>query len=63
MKTIIKVQYLILLIVSLLISSCGKKGPVEPLEESKYPRTYPKPPPQDQFPQKKPRQKESPNDA
>jgi predicted small lipoprotein YifL len=37
-------QCLLLLMTCILVSSCGKKGPVEPLEPSDYPRTYPKPP-------------------
>lgn len=37
------VQYFILIVLSIALSACGKKGPVEPLEPSKYPRTYPKP--------------------
>jgi predicted small lipoprotein YifL len=27
----------------LMLSACGKKGPVEPLEPDQYPRPYPKP--------------------
>jgi len=36
-------QYIVLMMVCLLMSSCGKKGAVEPLEQSDYPRPYPKP--------------------
>lgn len=61
MKTDIKIHYFVLVVASLLVGSCGKKGPVEPLEESKYPRIYPKPPTPDHFSQKKPKQKETPN--
>jgi predicted small lipoprotein YifL len=32
-----------LIMACLLLNSCGKKGPLEPLEKSDYPRTYPKP--------------------
>lgn len=32
------------ILVAILLVSCGKKGPVEPLEASNYPRTYPKSP-------------------
>ncbi|MGV8948599.1 MAG: hypothetical protein ACOH2E_04440 [Candidatus Paracaedibacter sp.] len=56
------VGYFILIGVSLFLSACGKKGPVESLEPSDYPRTYPKPPP-DLTPQKKVKKKEVPHDA
>jgi len=36
-------QRLAFLLLSLLLVACGKKGPVEPLEPSDYPHTYPKP--------------------
>lgn len=36
-------QYFILMVLGIALSACGKKGPVESLEPSKYPRTYPKP--------------------
>jgi len=35
--------YFILIVLGVALSSCGKKGPVESLEPSAYPRTYPKP--------------------
>lgn len=35
-------KYAALIGLSVLVSSCGKKGPVEPLEPSGYPHTYPK---------------------
>lgn len=63
MKTNVKIHYFVLLVASFLVGSCGKKGPIEPLEESKYPRTYPKPPIADQPSQKKPKQKEAPHNA
>ena len=46
--------YSLLIVVCILISACGKKGPVEPLEKSDYPRTYPKPPEPDSVSLKKP---------
>jgi predicted small lipoprotein YifL len=36
-------QYMVLIGICVVMSSCGKKGPVEPLEPSDYPHTYPKP--------------------
>jgi hypothetical protein len=39
------VRYCILIVLGICLNACGKKGPVEPLEPSEYPRTYPKPPP------------------
>jgi len=36
-------QYIVLIGICLVMSSCGKKGPVEPLEPSDYPHPYPKP--------------------
>ena len=36
-------KYAFLIGLSTLVSSCGKKSPVEPLEPSGYPHTYPKP--------------------
>ena len=36
-------KYAVLIGLSLLVNSCGKKGSVEPLEPSGYPHTYPKP--------------------
>ena len=41
---------------AILLASCGKKGPVEPLEASNYPRTYPKPPDIDEQKKKKPKE-------
>jgi hypothetical protein len=32
-----------LIVVGIFLNACGKKGPVEPLEPSEYPRIYPKP--------------------
>ena len=52
----------ILIMASILLSACGKKGPVESLEPSDYPRTYPKPP-LDLPPQKKVEKKEVSHDA
>lgn len=49
--------YFMLIMVCLFLSACGKKGPVEPLEPSDYPRTYPKPVDQGPFPPKKQSQK------
>lgn len=56
------VQYFILIVVGIFLIGCGKKGPVEPLEPSEYPRTYPKPPP-DLSSQKKQKKKEISHDA
>ncbi len=38
-----RIQYFMVLIISLFLVGCGKKGPVEPLEPSAYPRPYPQP--------------------
>lgn len=43
-------QCLMLVMVCALLSGCGKKGPLEPVETSDYPRTYPKPLEQGSFP-------------
>ncbi|MBX9804772.1 MAG: hypothetical protein K2Y18_03335 [Alphaproteobacteria bacterium] len=43
-------QCFVVMIVGLLLGACGKKGPLEQLESSEYPRTYPKPPSPDTFP-------------
>jgi hypothetical protein len=40
---------------AIFLTSCGKKGPVEPLETSNYPRTYPKPPDSDGQQKQKPK--------
>lgn len=39
------VRYFILIMVGIFLNACGKKGPLEPLEPSEYPCTYPKPSP------------------
>jgi hypothetical protein len=39
----IVVYWISLLGITLMLSACGKKGPVEPLEPDQYPRPYPKP--------------------
>jgi predicted small lipoprotein YifL len=54
--------YFILVIMSIFLNACGKKGPVESLELSDYPRTYPKPPP-DLTPQTEVEKKEASHDA
>lgn len=36
------IRYCILIVASTFIVACGKKGPVEPLEKSDYPRNYPR---------------------
>jgi predicted small lipoprotein YifL len=36
------VNYLVLILMSLVITACGKKGPLESLEPSQYPHNYPK---------------------
>lgn len=46
-------QCFIVIVTCFLVSSCGKKGPVEPLEPGDYPRTYPKPPVPDSASMKK----------
>jgi len=56
------VRYFILMMAGIFLAACGKKGPVEPLEPSEYPRTYPKPP-LDLNPGKKTEKKESSDDA
>lgn len=56
-------QCLMFIIVCTLLSACGKKGPLEPLEESEYPRTYPKPSQQDSFPLKELKKKDHNDDA
>jgi predicted small lipoprotein YifL len=48
---------MMVLIVGTFLVACGKKGGVEPLEDSKYPRTYPKPPEPDTLSSKKPETK------
>jgi len=48
----------IIILISFGLAACGKKGGVEPLENSDYPRTYPKPPPPD-YPLAKEKNKES----
>lgn len=53
------VQYFIIITLSLSLMGCGKKGPVESLEPSEYPRTYPKPPPPDSYDLKYLKKKES----
>ncbi|MCE3230149.1 MAG: hypothetical protein K0R52_77 [Alphaproteobacteria bacterium] len=50
-------QYVMVIMVCSLLGACGKKGPTEPLEQSDYPRTYPKPSGQEPFPPKKPAEK------
>lgn len=57
------IPYFVLIFASFLLGACGKKGPVEPLEPSEYPRTYPKPPSPDLFPSKEPKKKDCCDDA
>ncbi len=57
------VQYFIIIMVSIFLMGCGKKGPVESLEPSEYPRTYPKPPPPDSHDLKYLKKKESSDDT
>jgi predicted small lipoprotein YifL len=35
--------YMAVILLSILMIGCGRKGPLEPLEKGSYPRTYPKP--------------------
>jgi predicted small lipoprotein YifL len=37
------IHWIALLAVALLLSACGKKGPVESIVPDQYPRPYPKP--------------------
>jgi len=37
------IYWMALLGITLTLSACGKKGPLEPLEPDHYPRPYPKP--------------------
>jgi hypothetical protein len=53
----------LIVIVGILLSACGRKGPVQPLEESTFPHTYPKPLKQSSFPIKKPERKDCCDDA
>ncbi len=36
-------RYVLFVMACLILTSCGKKGPLDPLGKSEYPRTYPKP--------------------
>jgi predicted small lipoprotein YifL len=56
------VRYFILIVASIFLNACGKKGPVESLEPSDYPRTYPKPS-IELTPQKKVEKKEASHDT
>ncbi len=55
------ITQVVLVMICTLLSACGKKGPVESLEPSDYPRTYPKPLEAPFPPLKKQDQKENDN--